>query len=287
MSINNFIQTAQQHGLHLHNITADGEIKRVYVEGDSKGTKNGWAILFNGSPIVGIFGTWKTDFKHIWTDGNHSPVSNIHIDDLIAKSKKEKRLKYEKAAFEAQHIIKKTVAADPSHSYLLQKRIHPISLRQIGNNLIAPLQNIHGEIRSFQRIDAVGRKLFHKDGEIKGNFFLCGATRLPTKGRLYICEGVATAATIYEISNAPVATAMNAGNIEPVARQISKQRPTLDIIVAADNDHRGERNIGLLKGRSAAESIHAGFTIPKLPCSSPQCRCTDFNDIAHCKEYKS
>ena len=48
---------------------ADGPIHRFHVEGDRRGSRNGWYILFPDDPPAGAFGSWENG------DGGHHAVS--------------------------------------------------------------------------------------------------------------------------------------------------------------------------------------------------------------------
>ena len=162
-----------------------------------------------------------------------------------------------------------------SHQYLAMKGIRPNGLRQSGNILFVPLIDIHGKLWNLQRIYPDGSKRLLKGGRIKGCFALIGQL---DAGRVYVCEGFATGATIHQETGAPVVCAMNAGNLKAVCQALAD--PSLDIVVAADNDHRTEVNPGLIKAREAAAAIGATLTWP-VECGDG-CTCTDYNDRAMC-----
>ena len=59
-----------------------------------------------------------------------------------------------------------------------------------------------------------------------------GAARLVDCG-----EGYATGAAIHEATNYPVVVAFNAGNLEPVARSLRTESPSINLTVCADDEH--------------------------------------------------
>jgi putative DNA primase/helicase len=79
----------------------------------------------------------------------------------------------------------------------------------------------------------------------------------------------------------PVACAMSANNLLPVAEALRQQYPALPMVLAADNDHRTEGNPGMTYAAEAARRIGAGLTWPTV-CRQADCRCTDFADVAIC-----
>lgn len=181
----------------------------------------------------------------------------------------------ESAAKHAANVWAQATPADPNHPYLLKKHIEPHHLRQQGEALVVPLIDTDGRLWSLQFIDNKGDKLFLKHGRVKGCFTLFGDT---TPGALQICEGVATAATLYERTGVNTLAAMNAGNLLPVASAANLHY--YDLTIAADNDHQSETNTGLSKGIEASRSVHGKLIFPS-PCGT-NCTCTDFNDVFNC-----
>jgi putative DNA primase/helicase len=47
-------------------LNADGTLVRFHVEGDRRGTRNGWAVLFGDHVPAGEFGSWRTGIRHAW-----------------------------------------------------------------------------------------------------------------------------------------------------------------------------------------------------------------------------
>jgi putative DNA primase/helicase len=48
-------------------INPDGRIHRVYVEGDRRGTRNGWYVLHAGRIAAGAFGSWRLGVTKTWS----------------------------------------------------------------------------------------------------------------------------------------------------------------------------------------------------------------------------
>ncbi len=127
-----------------------------------------------------------------------------------------------------------------------------------------PLINVENKLRSVEYIYYAGglcRKQFRKDCEKKGNFYpLDGHGRLYSPyndsfshalkklsyvSRLYITEGYATAASIFEAlqrinaSGWYVIVAFDAGNICPVVGSLRTKFSTQEIIICVDDDEAG------------------------------------------------
>ena len=167
------------------------------------------------------------------------------------------------------------------HPYLARKKVPALNVREMGHRLLIPIRDVTGRLVNIQRIDGHGNKRFLKDGQVAGCFSLVGAPNLPMSGKLYIAEGWATAATIHAQTRCPVAAAMNCGNLKPVALALQAILPDIDLIVAADNDHRSPVNLGMAKATEAAQAVGGGLVWPQR-CDHA-CTCTDFNDVANCK----
>jgi len=186
------------------------------------------------------------------------------------------------AAERARRLWASAAPASSMHAYLRAKHIPPLSLRQMNNQLLVPLRDVHGALLNLQTINPSGEKRFLKGGRITACFSLIGATELPSDGELYICEGWATGATIASTLHLPVAAALTAGNLKSVALSMRGKYPRLAIVVAADNDHRTPGNPGMAAGREAARAALGALTWPSV-CLKHGCTCTDFNDTARCQ----
>ena len=76
---------------------------------------------------------------------------------------------------------------------------------------MAKLIDCHGRIQSLQFIDTKGTKRFLPGGKTNGCFFPYG-TELDEK--VYITEGLATAATIFSLSGIKTLATFSAGNLK-------------------------------------------------------------------------
>jgi putative DNA primase/helicase len=127
----------------------------------------------------------------------------------------------------------------------------------------------------LQTIATDGSKLFHPGGRVKGCYFSIGKPA----GRLIVCEGFATGASIHEATGEAVAVAFNAGNLGAVTMALHKKYPALAIVIAADDDHKTDGNPGLTSAKSAALAVGGFVVAPQVPAGRPA-RATDFNDLA-------
>lgn len=162
-----------------------------------------------------------------------------------------------------------------NHEYLKKKRIKPHCTKIDGRTgaLLVPVINSNGKLQSLQRIFPNGDKRCWPGAPIKGGF--CPVGILSKSKKFLIAEGFATAATLHEQTGYPVAAAMFASNLKPVATALRHKFPEALIVIAADNDHRTPGNPGITKGKEAARAIKSELWWPRFPEHSSG---TDFND---------
>lgn len=267
-------------------IHADGSIHRFHINKDKPGTKNGWYVLFTNTLICGAFGSWKEGSSHSWCEKNTQSMSNTELEQQAKKIQEAKR-KYDierkrvrqNAAKLAESKYYAYPLADPKHPYLVRKQIKPFYARQNADNLVLPVIDFNGGLKSLQFISSDGSKRFLPNGAINGNFIpLQGSPSDNVKN--LICEGFATGASLADVyPNACVIAACNAGNLKSVAVIMRQYLPNAEIIICADDDQLNPNNPGLLQGYKAAVAAKALFTKPEWPKNAPQ-SLSDFNDLA-------
>jgi putative DNA primase/helicase len=109
---------------------------------------------------------------------------------------------------------------------------------------------------------------------VKGCYHAIGK---PT-GKLIVCEGYATGASIHEATGHAVAVAFNAGNLSAVALALRAKYPKLQIIIAADDDSQTDGNPGMTEARAAALAVSGLVAVPDFGQNRPD-KATDFNDL--------
>ena len=170
--------------------------------------------------------------------------------------------------------------ASPDHcEYLAEKglRGHGVKMTDKGG-LLVPVRDIDGKLHSLQYIDTVS-KAFLKNSRKSGCMHVIDPNRTLGKGPIIIAEGYATAASIHEATGRPVVTAFDAGNLEPVAAALRGRYPTSDIVLAADDDHRKERNAGIEKAETAAARVGGKVIVVQLNAEQKRDGATDFDDL--------
>ncbi len=267
------------------NIYATAKIERFSTNGKPT-NKDGWYVLYAGAISAGAFGDWRKGVTHTWCSKRKDQMSQSEwinhrrqmiearqLRDLIIK---ENHLR---SASRAREIWDAAVFASLNHPYLIKKRISPFLARQKRNTLILPIVDFNGCLWSLQFIEPDGSKKLLSGGAKKEHLILVSGTILPSS-LLLICEGFATGATLAEAyPDACVISAIDAGNLKPVAIKARSHFPNTEIVICADDDRQTTGNPGISKGREAALAARALFTSPQWPEGAP-ITLSDFNDLA-------
>ncbi len=259
----------------------DSQLHRFKVEGDKNGSKNGWYILFNDGNTAGRFGSWKQGVDETWSLNNLSTYTQQEKAEYVkqmarAKQEREKAqaLTHKEARAAANRIWGEATPATEDHVYLKNKGVKAYKIKSNGSGLLIPLRDSGGILHSIQTIDEHGKKLFLSGGAITGNYFIIGKPN----GKMVICEGYSTGASIHEATGHAVAVAFDAGNLAPVAKALRRRFPDIEIIIASDNDQWREVNVGKDKATEAALAVSGKLIIPEF--TNIESKPTDFNDLA-------
>ena len=275
-------------GLLIKDLIADGEIHRVAHVSSKKGSLDGWYILHTSGKVpVGIAGCWKEPtFESKWVADIGRTMSFTErfehdkwVADLKAKKDAERLASQAVAAERAEDEVGTYADASDDHPYLVRKHIqaHGIKIDRAGR-LVVPVANQEGEILSYQTIDAEGNKRFLKGGKIEGGFFeLRGNRKI-----VFVGEGFATCASIFEATGYTVMVAFDCGNLAKVAKAAKEMFPAAKIVIGADNDQFTEGNPGVTKGRAAAALVFGEIVYPSFgDADMVDNKPTDWNDL-HC-----
>ena len=142
--------------------------------------------------------------------------------------------------------------------------------------LIIPLSTIENTITTLQYIFSIDGKFykrFVKDAIKKESFFILNHEEIKPKSTVYICEGYATAASVYEAAkkeNVHVITAFDADNIYACVAVLIKKYKDVHFVIAADNDE---------KGKKVAEQCCKEFGCSMVVPAIEKPNGTDFNDL--------
>lgn len=224
---------------------ASGAMVRFDCRGDKKGRKSGWAILYLDERPAGAFGNWKENTGTLkWKANDDGPALSAEEREALQREWREKKAEREQQRIETQRatsldaaeIWQRSTPAKRDHPYLKAKSVKPYGLRQDGNKLLVPMYDVDGTLWNLQRIAPDGAKLFLEGGRIDGLFCLIGQIE-QADTQAVICEGYATGDAIRQSTPVPVIVAFNTANLPKVARIMAQQRPDLDWIIYADDDH--------------------------------------------------
>lgn len=258
-------------------IVPSGKVERIHIDGDARGSRNGWYVLHLDERPAGMFGSWRTGAEHRWSaNGGESHIPNvlrrIEWREQMDRSRRERLLEQHRTAEAAAKAARKTWAeAEPASGrmhYLQRKQIQPYDLRADYRSLLVPLYSTKYGMRGLQRIFTDGTKRFTPGMSVGGCYYPIGA---PQDGILLICEGMATGHTLHEATGHAVAAAMSCGNMPIAARALHEKHPSLQLVFCADHDAHG-------RGLGAAEqaAIRTGGGLILYPEQAGQ----DFNDLA-------
>jgi len=283
-------------------------IKSEFLE-DGRETAQNWSSTAPNYNIKSFINTWKsikanggvtiaTLVKKAIDNGfKFEPISNDKRQQLTRESQQRKAYaeqqereqrarqaqQHKQASQTANHIILNAKPASLCHEYLQRKNINPYgvlfgSVLSYKDNLIIPVYGTKcpyiGLVQSLQFIAPNGDKRFMKQGKKAGGYY---PIQWIDNAPIIICEGFATGATLAE-HYAPfscVICAFDSGNLEAVAKWFRKSYPTIQIIIAGDNDHRSPTNTGKQKAEQVAGLIGGLVSIPQFTHDENG---TDWND---------
>ena len=257
-------------------IEADGKLHRFHVDGDAKGSLNGFYCLHFDEKPAGVFGCNKRygfDKKFQWQSNQKTqewtPEERAAYKARVAKERAEKdaaeKARHEAAAAAANALWDSSAEASDDHPYLKSKGVKAHGLR-VGkwekidkttsevrlitdNALLVPISDKRRKIHSLQAIfpakmKAMGdrNKDYQADGAKRGLFHTIGTKPMMHDGKLVfvLCEGYATGASIHECTGHMVLVCFDAGNLPVVAQAMQQSAAEKGsqyvIILAADND---------------------------------------------------
>jgi putative DNA primase/helicase len=281
--IQSFRSAMQSVGIETdETILADGTLHRFHVASDRTGSKNGWYILHADDLAAGQFGCFKRGVSEIWSSkiySNLTPGEKTRYTVRMADARRQRDVEAAKLRDDCRTWCddrwKQSLEATIEHPYLKRKGVNAYALKLMEASLMVPLRDTDGILHGIQFISPDGSKKFKTGTRKQGCFHSIGTSI----GKIYICEGYATGASIHEATCEAVAVAFDAGNLKPVAEALHQKCPEVEIIICADDDHATEGNPGLTKATEAAKAVNGKLAVPFFPDSRGP-KDTDFNDLA-------
>ena len=286
--LTNFRQTITETLSHAPAvIKPTGKLERFSSNG-KRGDLSGWYVLhLYPDYAAGAFGCWRTGVKQTWHSSNGTtPLSDADwqaIRAAIAQAKQQhaqdRAAKAHQARQQAKQLWETAKPASSTHPYLVRKQVGAYGIRQHTANLLVPLCDLDGMLHSLQTITPAGEKRFLAGTPKRGLFCLIGDS-LDNPHGVYVCEGYATGASLYEAYRLPVLVAFDAGNLLPVTQAYRSRFPFIPVTVCADNDRKSDTNTGLTKAREVVATVpNVGLIVPQFPAAAPL-HLSDFNDLS-------
>lgn len=297
-------------GLTPETIIWSEKWERSKVVGDRGRDKNGNGSYkaWNQEPRGAFFKNWRTGVEGTWSQRADSgekisdETKRLWAAERKLREEKEKR-KAARAAKRYAKVWDNASPADPAHPYLAEKGLTVApGIRQVGTSLIVPMKSFDSgnPISTLQIIRKGGFKRFARGGKPSGTRMTIGADKKTDVGPIYLCEGYATAVSIYLAVQMPVVVCFSTNNLMAVAKEMRKRCPRNRLIFAADNDFWSAapkgRNPGLYYAQEAAKAIDAEVAVPHFhdACENPDCdkQCggkhpTDFDDLRQAEGLES
>lgn len=301
------LEQIRSHGLILQGPLAVDTSKpiRVLVENGDR-EKRGWywlndVMIADCSYIIGAYGIYHGNdpgkqsiklnrrdengqFKPLTPDPELRAAIKARQVEGLRLMKALRAAEAERAAKEATRVWKAYVPTGES-DYLDRKGVaaHGVRFDPHGHGTLAiPMcdayGNIHGLqiIRGRKRGNELEKQYFPKGLAKQGHYHLLGGS--PT----WIClvaEGYATAASLYQATQLPIAVAFDAGNLMPVALALHKTYRRAKILVCADDDHLTAGNPGLTAASAASMAVNGAWVAPRFTIDRTDSKITDFNDL--------
>lgn len=265
----------------------DGKLHRVALTDRPHGRDGAYVGYLDGRPS-GYIQNFVTGEKTNWKASGHrlteTQLAQLRTEATQRRHEREaeRQAEQNRVARQCAEIFEQRHLAASNHPYLVRKDVLPHGIKESpdGRKLIIPLRNIRGEIRTVQIINEDGDKFFEKGGQKRGCFHLLGGEeKLKKQGRVFLAEGYATAASLYEATGRPVAACMDSANLEPVAKALREKYPNLQITVCADNDVKNAINVGVAKAKQAAEAVKGCVAVPRFTPEEENRGMKDFNDL--------
>lgn len=259
-------------------------------------TENGRTLMF------ATFGDFARDVHGAWhgTDQGELTEDDKKAAKKFAKEKakeidNEKRIQWEAKQKDAEEFFDGECIVSGTTPYMERKNIRELFGARVFPHshgslvLVVPLKDVDGKLWNYQRIFptklSAGDKFMLEGARIEGLFHRIGPEPLGTS-TVYICEGFATGASIFEGlgMSQTVFCAFNAGNILPVSIELRRKYPELKFVFCADDDrwpgkdgkmhHTGEK-----KCLAAKDEVGGEIRLPRFDSKHDDKRPTDFNDL--------
>ena len=251
-------------------ITMDGRLHR-FASGDKRGDKSGWYVAYIDGVPAGSFGCWRTlgEGAVAWRADIGRALSYEEERAFAARQAEAKRVRdAENARAKAEGAARAKdrweTASDEcsAHPYIVKKclKANPGWRMDSDGCLVSPMLSAEGHVVGTQSIWTDGAKKFDYGSTAGGSWWHVGGPVWGVTGRVYVAEGVATAASIHEATGKPVLVAYSAGNMTAACKVLRTLSPDAEVMIVADRDASGT---GEREANKAAEAVGGrAFVMP-------------------------
>lgn len=191
-----------------------------------------------------------------------SDGDRLKREQWLAQQERQQAEERRIAIQNAERRWERATDIDGANAYLDRKQIAPWGAKAEGENLLVPMWDKEGNVINVQVIP-------HKDGATK--LFQANCPTVGARfyiglgfGKIIICEGYATGASIFEATADKVCVAFSQGQIGNIAREMIANG--LSVIIAADR-----------KALDAMQRLGAELDVPVI-APPPLEKGDDFND---------
>ncbi|CAH1387979.1 DUF5906 domain-containing protein [Candidatus Nitrotoga sp. M5] len=310
MTYANYDDVAEQ--IRSHGLLIKGNLSvntpkpvRVFIENGDR-EKRGWfwlnEVMIDGAAyLVGAYGIYqgndsgkqtvrlnrrdeKGQLKPLVPDPALRAAMKARHEENSQSMKAFRSAEAERAAHDASRVWKAYVPSGES-DYLNRKGVaaHGVRFDPNGHGtVVVPMCDAYGKVHGLQIIRGKNRgnkleKQYFPAGLSKqGHYHLIGGSPV------WIClvaEGYATAASLYQATNLPVAVAFDAGNLIHVATTLRKAYTRAKFLVCADDDYLTDGNPGITLASAAALAVSGAWVAPGFASDRGGNKITDFNDL--------
>ncbi|EPM9007968.1 LPD7 domain-containing protein [Yersinia enterocolitica] len=267
----------------------DGLTHRISMNDDKQGKKSGVYVGHLDGFANGWFADHRDGHRNTWSSNSDrpDPIVLAHRKAMAAQEqlRRDARIRQEqdKKSVEVTKLYERLSQASQDHPYLKKKGVKVAKGMLIDdrNQLVIPLLNVAGDIRTLQTIAPDGSKRLSKGGQKEGNFFIVGGT-LKNGQPIVFAEGYATAASGAMALKYPVVMTVDSGNLVKVAKALHERYPDSPTLFLADDDlpkPKRPGNPGKEKATEAAELTGGIVILPAFTAAEREKGLTDFNDF--------
>ncbi len=269
----------------------DDRIHRYQIEGHKNGSTNGaYVIHTDGIPAAFIQDWSNPNSRYTWSMKGFKKADFDSTEWNKKRAEREAELyqKQQQAVEDAYALYDKSFNGEIWHAYLDRKDVRAYEGVRLDNptgHLLIPLRDIGGSFKAVQTIDRDGQKRFFYGTSYKGNFYSIGLDMLREgDGKpIFVCEGYATTAKVFQLTDLPCVAAISCNNLEAVITALRGRYGGRPIILMADNDLATFNKHGFNPGideakRLLEKKLITGYVTPPFDPANPEG--SDWDDFA-------